>query len=327
MKYYSKKICKIIIILFFIITTSSYNVFSQNSDFKYYKKSFLSLPKTDSFYNIGDYRQSINYNLTRVDSMGNLIAQANYVIAQNYSLLGNTDSAFYYLHRLIDFGPEDYRMIFVDEDFEILRSDKKQWSSIAARVEELFLMELDSSMNHKLAVKLFYIEIENLRNSFYPASYRRREPPSRDKQNKESLKLQRQVRRIVRRYGLPTPSMVGESAAGFAWDILQHSRITDRQYYMIKEAFEHGDYSPNHFALSTDRWLVQNGKKQIYGTQFNRKNNQENLTLMEVEDFANINKRREEVGLSSIEEYAKRINGVIPPEYYQNEKDIDTYDR
>ncbi len=299
-------------------------LFAQNSDFKYYQKNFLCIPITDSFYNIADYQQSIKYNLARIDSMGNLIPQANYVLAQNYSMLENTDSAFYYLHRFIDCGPQDYRMIFIDEDFKILRNDKNQWSSVATLVEELFLMELDSSMNSQLAIKLFYIEIENLRNVFYPASFRRREPPSQNQQRKQSLNLQRQVRRIIRKNGLPTPSMVGKSAAGFAWDIIQHSRISDRHYYMIKEAFEQEDYNPEFFALTTDRWLVQNGKKQIYGTQFSKKNNEKKITLMEVEDFANINKRRVDVGLPSIEEYAKRINGVIPERYYNNKNSTES---
>lgn len=40
-----------------------------------------------------------------------------------------------------------------------------------------------------------------------------------------------------------------------------------------------------------------------------------------VEDFKNINQRRAEFGLSTIEEYAKTIKGGIIPEEYYNEND------
>jgi hypothetical protein len=38
---------------------------------------------------------------------------------------------------------------------------------------------------------------------------------------------------------------------------------------------------------------------------------------MPVEDFANLNKRRAEIGLQTIEEDLKIFDGKIPDEYYQ----------
>jgi hypothetical protein len=305
---------KIIVILIEII--SSQLLFSQNTEYKYYGQNYISLPRTDSLYEKGEHRESIKFNLLRTDSLENLIPQANYVIAQDYALLNMPDSAFFYLNQYLDFGAQDYRSVYIDEDFEELRKNKTSWNAIIARIEDIYFLELDSTMNKKLALKLFHIGIEELRIGFTPASCRRKSFPTPVACMKHNLKSQKEVKKIIRRNGLPTPSMVGATAANVAWDIIQHSTIEDKHYYLIKEAYEKGDYNPEYYALTTDRWLVQNGRKQIYGTQFYKNNSDGIIKMNDVEDFKNINKRRAEVGLGTIEEYAKKMNGVIPEEYY-----------
>jgi hypothetical protein len=299
-----------------IVIISNQFLFSQNLDYKYYNQSRVCVPNTDSLYNNGKYWESIIYNLKRTDSIGNRIPQANYIIAQDYALLGMEDSAFNYLNRYIDFGSRDYRSVYIDEDFEILRKNKKEWNAIIARIENYYLMELDSSMNSELALELFNIGVEENRVWLTVVSCRRKNLPTREERRDHNLNSQKKIKKIIKKHGLPTPSMVGKTAAGIAWSIIQHSTIKDKHYYMIKDAYEKGDYNPEHYALTTDRWLTQNGKKQIYGTQFTKTQEEDVFTIMEVEDFNNINNRRAELGLPSIEEYAKYLNGVIPKEYY-----------
>jgi hypothetical protein len=291
-------------------------LFSQQTGYKYYEQSYISIPKTDSLYRVGEYLKSIEYNLARIDSLGNFPKKLNYIIAQDYSLLGNEDSAFYYLNKYIDLGPQDYRSVFIDEDFELLKKNKKKWNNIITRIENIYLMELDSSMNKDLAIKLFRIEIEEQKIGFTMVSCRRKNLPTIKEKRKQNLMAQKEVNKIIKKYGFPTPSMVGQTASDIVWDIIQHSLIEDKHYYMVRKAYENGDFRPEHYAFLTDRWLVQNGKKQIYGTQFSKKQNEPFLKLNEVEDFKNLNKRREGMGLSPIEEYAKKINGHIPEEYY-----------
>ena len=64
-----------------------------------------------------------------------------------------------------------------------------------------------------------------------------------------------------------------------------------------------------------DRILMNQGKKQIYGSQvvYNKKGEQ---VFYPIEDEANVNIRRAKIGMQPIEEYAK-LFGI---EYkYQNE--------
>lgn len=312
-----KRLVQILLVSFwmfcFFILEAQENQFSYNKD----ALTRIYIPREDSLYLTGDFRSSIQYNLFRIDSLGKRIPQSNYILAQNYSLLEMPDSAFYYLQLYLDDGPRDYRSVYFDEDFEILRKNEIDWRRILDRIENYYLLELDSSMNKELALQLFLLGIEGDRVFLTSVSCRRKPTPSREQQRDYSLNAQKKIHKIIRKHGLPTPSMVGPKAAEIVWSIIQHSIIKDKHYYLIKDAFENGDYNPEFYALTTDRWLVQNGKLQIYGTQFSSKDGGA-ITLSEVEDFPNINERREKLGLNSIEEYAKKINGIIPESYYAN---------
>ena len=77
-----------------------------------------------------------------------------------------------------------------------------------------------------------------------------------------------------------------------------------------------------------DRYLIDKGKKQKYGTQFMRyvikdtdgKYIRGNSFFLPIEDEKNVNNRRKELGLeTTIEEYASK-NGVIYEYYPEKEK-------
>lgn len=305
--------CKYLILITIAIFLCNIT-YSQPKDFKYYKYSYVVIPKQDSFYLKNDFVASIKFNLIQVDSLGNVVNPHNYVIAQDYAQLKMIDSAFYFLEKYIDI-PKDYRSVFVEPDFEILRQYKVKWQIIEEKINNFFLMELDSGHNKEFALKLFHLAIEESKYSF--ASIFKDDKTISFKQDiKNQRDIKKKYKKLVRKYGFPTPSLVGKSASMFAFYILQHSLIENKYYTMAKKAYEKGDYNPEFYALLTDRYLVQNNKKQIFGTQFSKTPEQTEFILNEVEDFKNLNKRRAELGLSTIEEYAKKINGIIPEEYY-----------
>ena len=61
-------------------------------------------------------------------------------------------------------------------------------------------------------------------------------------------------------------------------------------------------------ALLTDRVLLAEGKKQLYGTQFTFVNGK--LKPHPIQDEANVDKRRAEAGLPPLAEYAKMLEKV-----------------
>ena len=60
--------------------------------------------------------------------------------------------------------------------------------------------------------------------------------------------------------------------------------------------------SKEQYALMKDRILMDDGKPQIYGTQWH------NGKLYKLESPENVNKRRKEMGLEPLEQYLKIFN-------------------
>ncbi|MCI3150802.1 hypothetical protein ELQ39_03300 [Streptomyces sp. GB4-14] len=76
---------------------------------------------------------------------------------------------------------------------------------------------------------------------------------------------------IMDQHGWPTAELVGEEAARAAWLIAQHADrqlgIQRRALRLMEQAVEAGKASPRDLAFLRDRTLVNEGRKQIYGTQ------------------------------------------------------------
>lgn len=76
---------------------------------------------------------------------------------------------------------------------------------------------------------------------------------------------------IMNEYGWPTADMVGEDAARAAWLIAQHADrqldVQRRALQLMQQAVSAGAVGPREVAFLRDRTLVNEGRKQVYGTQ------------------------------------------------------------
>lgn len=121
------------------------------------------------------------------------------------------------------------------------------------------------------------------------------------------------MKEIVKQYGWPGKSLVGKDGAHAAWILVQHA-AHDRPFQkqcleLLKAAVKNGEATGEELAYLTDRVLVSEKKKQVYGTQ---------LLLVEgkfqphpIENAADVDKRRKEVGLSSLANYLKFSQWVL----------------
>lgn len=122
-----------------------------------------------------------------------------------------------------------------------------------------------------------------------------------EKQGAIDQKNMKRLEEIIEKHGWPGKSLVGEEAAGTAFLILQHSesKTLERYLPLLKEAAAKGEANPADAAMAEDRVLMNQGKKQIYGTQI------KNKELYPIEDEANVDARRAAVGLPPLAEYLK----------------------
>ena len=119
------------------------------------------------------------------------------------------------------------------------------------------------------------------------------------------------LKQVVENHGWPTRTLVGNDGASAAWLLVQHAdadRKFQRKCLELMVKLPKAEISQTDIAYLLDRVLLAEGKKQVYGTQFDTVNGK--LQPRPLEDEANVDKLRSAVGLPPLAEYAKQMEKV-----------------
>jgi hypothetical protein len=123
------------------------------------------------------------------------------------------------------------------------------------------------------------------------------------------------MKEIVRQFGWPGRSLVGKDGAQAAWLMVQHAdsdvAFQKQCLALIVAAVENGEALPEHEAYLTDRVRVAEKQRQVYGTQFREVNGRQEP--FPIENEAEVDQRRQKIGLPSMAEYRKSIEQLYPP--------------
>lgn len=118
------------------------------------------------------------------------------------------------------------------------------------------------------------------------------------------------MKKIVKKFGWPTISLVGKQVSHFAWLLVQHAdKDVDFQEYCLElmiKARESNDVSKANIAFLTDRILVNRGKPQIYGTQFYEYKTGK-LLPKTIRDMNELDKRRKKMDIENFETYKNKL--------------------
>lgn len=120
----------------------------------------------------------------------------------------------------------------------------------------------------------------------------------------------KRVEEIIAKYGYPGKALVGTPENRAAWIVIQHSspQVIQKYLPMLREAVKNGDLDRQSLALTEDRNLMYQGKKQIYGSQFFEANGKP--AFWPIENSEKVNELRKEAGfVQTIEEYSKDLYG------------------
>jgi hypothetical protein len=112
--------------------------------------------------------------------------------------------------------------------------------------------------------------------------------------------------------GWPTLREVGKDGAFAAWAIAQHANQIPFQEACLnamKPLLATQEVNPVHFAELTDRVLVNQKRKQWYGMAIDPQKG----GFYPIEDEANVNQRRQAIGLEPLAVYA-HLNGFEYPQ-------------
>lgn len=283
---------------------------------------FFFVPGIDTLSSIGRYAESIAF--IKCDTNLPLYI-SSYRLAANYAQLGFIDSAYFYLERFLDQSPDD-RIVVVDYRFEPLKKDTSRWYAIVERIEQGYLGLLSEKINEQLALKLFYMGINDQRYRAYVQYANPDLQQCGDEFYKKSKELQAQFVSIIQEYGFPTFTLVGRLGCSSAFYVYQHLEpaLLTKYYKLIRKAYKDNDMFPDEYAMATDRFLLWKNRRQLYGTQFIRSNVTEKYfpdatILYPVKNFQEVNHRRQLMGIqSTVEEVAEKHGYIIPIEYYSN---------
>ena len=120
------------------------------------------------------------------------------------------------------------------------------------------------------------------------------------------------VENVIMRFGYPGRTLVGEEACDAAWHVIQHSSKIDKYLDIIEKAAVEKELPFRLYAMMYNRYLVNNKKEQVYGTQVTRlhlKNGEIDWFVYPVKNPKKVNKLRREAGFDlSVEDNAKRLD-------------------
>jgi hypothetical protein len=123
------------------------------------------------------------------------------------------------------------------------------------------------------------------------------------------------MKEVIDKHGWPGKALVGDDGSHAAWLLVQHADadkpFQKRCLELMKESVKRGEASGRELAYLTDRVLVGEGQKQLYGTQFRQADGK--MEPSPIEDEANVDKRRAEVGLEPLADYRKRLEELYRP--------------
>jgi len=122
---------------------------------------------------------------------------------------------------------------------------------------------------------------------------------------------QKRLYEIIQQHGYPGFDLVGKKGSRNFWLMVQHSdfdpAFQKRVLDLMKEEVEVENASGRHWALLTDRYRLNTGKKQLYGTQVEFDQKTCRSVPKSLADSADVNRRRAEAGLGPLEEYLNRM--------------------
>lgn len=238
------------------------------------------------------------------------MACISFNLAHIYAQLKNKDSAFKYLkiERQIGKCPV-LQYLDIISDFQFLKPDER-WKDIV----KIKAMNRQDSISNQLSDMLIkeqeartklveWREKEHGDSSEYHALVK--EMALVDSLNSMLIKT------ILKEIGgFPSKKTYGAQACMAAFTILQHVAWDepDKNLKLIKKAYENGDVEPQMWALFYDRYQIVNDKKQLYGSQAKWNKEKKCYEPFPIEDEKNVNTRRKQMGMQTIEEYFKQVN-------------------
>jgi len=282
-------------------------------DYKYF------ILEADEFYNMKEYAKSASkYKDAFESNEGKAYPNDRYNAACSYALAKNSEKAFYHLFRLAEHPQvkyQSYNHITNDTDLNYLHTNK-EWGRLIKLIKAN-KDEAEKNLDKSLVTALQAINEEDQKYRKQLGAIEKEFGRGSDElkkhwdiiNEKDSINLIK-VQKILDERGWLGQNIVGGIGNSTLFLVIQHADIKTQQKYlpMMREAVKKGNAQAGSLALLEDRVALRTGEKQIYGSQIGRDQDSGEFFVSPLIDPENVNERRANVGLGSIESYIKNWN-------------------
>ncbi|MBS7252991.1 DUF6624 domain-containing protein [Flavobacterium branchiicola] len=281
--------------------------------------------KADSCYTAENYKMSVDY-YEKAFKIEKKSATDLYNAGCSASMAKENKKAFKWLNLAIDNGYENIAHIQIDGDLKRLHSEKNWTKTIEKLQKKLAILgaNYDKVLEKELA--LIYTDDQEIRGEFMNV-YKTQNPDKKKMDSigkimgrKDSINLIK-VMKILDEKGWVGKNVVGTQGNQTLFLVIQHSDLKYQQKYlpMMREAVKNGNASAANLAYLEDRVALREGKKQIYGSQSSKNKKTNKICIAPMIDPDNVDKRRAEVGLGTMADYAAKMNIEWNLEAYKKE--------
>ena len=178
------------------------------------------------------------------------------------------------------------------------------------------LLGIGLAKNKRLCAELLWMAYRDQRaRKVWSSPYYRRTVRRLQQLIRLDLANTRRLKKLVARHGWPGQCLVGPIGGQAAWLLAQHADhdLVFQQHCLalLERAVQDQEAPAANWAYLVDRVRVEEGRPQIYGTQFHGQ-----LQPLPIEDEARVDERRAEVGLPPLAEYIEQMRearAMYPP--------------
>lgn len=231
-----------------------------------------------------------------------------YNVAGMYALKGDTDSAFYYLFKATRICPDSEQKCIEVYNTDVLGDVSYKWMHKDSRWKEFEKIvktgfyKINTNITHPdLAYQLLLAKGYDQSSRFCYGFLDEKQKSEVLRLNIDSVNLDF-IKKVMRQYGFPTVPMVGASASHAAFLLIQHADKDlsfQKKVLALMKASENSVKKEN-IAYLTDRIMVAEEGKQLYGTQFISLKDRK---LYPIVDSAGVDERRKKMGMSALNRY------------------------
>ena len=281
------------------------------------EKYAVLIEKAWELYENGQYLESGEKYSEAFLALGNKGRVSDrYNAACSYALANKSDSSFVQLFVIAEHGNyTNYDHISTDTDLNSLHTDER-WTKIISAVKSN-KEKAEANFDKPLVALLDTILTEDQK-------YRQQIDEIEEKYGRESSEMEAhwelinktdsinliKVKQILDERGWLGADVIGSQGNSTLFLVIQHADLETQEKYlpMMREAVKKGNAYGWDLALLEDRVALRKGEKQIYGSQIGRDPETGEFFVSPLIDPENVNQRRAEVGLGTIEDYISNWN-------------------